>query len=130
MSIKYIITKIKYIISGRKMSYIINYFRKNGIIIGENCNIYSNIITSESMLIEIEDNVTISNDVQLITHDNSICKIDSNYTDLFGKIKIGNNCFIGARTIILPGVSLEDNIIVGAGSVVTKSFNEKIIIIA
>ena len=35
---------------------------------------------------------------------------------------IGNNVWIGAGAIILPGVSLGDNCIVGAGSVVTKSF--------
>jgi len=36
-------------------------------------------------------------------------------------IKIGNDCWIGARVIILPGVEIGDRVIVGAGSVVTKS---------
>jgi len=35
-------------------------------------------------------------------------------------IRIGNDCWIGARAIILPGVSIEDGCIVAAGSVVTK----------
>ena len=35
---------------------------------------------------------------------------------------IGEHCFIGARSIILPGVTLGDHCIVGSGSVVTKSF--------
>ena len=39
---------------------------------------------------------------------------------MFGKIKIGNNVFIGMRSIILPGVTIGDNVIVGAGSIVTK----------
>lgn len=43
---------------------------------------------------------------------------------MFGEIRIGNNCFIGARTVILPGVSLADTTIVAAGSVVTKSVSE------
>lgn len=43
------------------------------------------------------------------------------FSDLFGRIEIGNNCFIGARCIIMPGVTIGDNCIVGAGSVVTKS---------
>ena len=34
---------------------------------------------------------------------------------------MGNNCFIGYGSIILPGVKIADNCIVGAGSVVTKS---------
>lgn len=35
--------------------------------------------------------------------------------------RIGQNCFIGGRALILPGVTIGDSCIVGAGSVVTKS---------
>ena len=106
------------------------YFRREGMKVGKNCHIYSNIVTSESYLIEIGDNVTISNGVQLITHDNSICKVCPELTDTFGFIHIGDNSFIGAKTVILPGVSLPNNTIVGSGSVVTKSFSEERMIIA
>ena len=34
--------------------------------------------------------------------------------------RIGDNCFIGTRSIILPGVTIGNEVIVGAGSVVTK----------
>ncbi len=37
----------------------------------------------------------------------------------FAPITIGDNCFIGMHSIIMPGVSVGDNSIVGAGSVVT-----------
>lgn len=37
-------------------------------------------------------------------------------------ITIGQNCWIGANAVILPGVTLGDRCIVGAGAVVTKSF--------
>ncbi len=43
---------------------------------------------------------------------------------------IGKNCWIGMNSVVLPGVELADNIIVGAGSVVTKSFKESNIVIA
>ena len=56
-----------------------------------------------------------------ITHDNSVEKLKIGFSDLFGRIDIGENCFIGARSVIMPGVTIGDNCIVGAGSVVTKS---------
>lgn len=103
----------------------IKFLLKKGIKIGNNCHIYSNIATTESYLIEIKDDVTISTDVTFLTHDNSISKVDRSMTDLFGKITIGNNCFIGSNVLILPGIKIEDNIIVGAGSIICKSLTEK-----
>jgi acetyltransferase-like isoleucine patch superfamily enzyme len=45
-------------------------------------------------------------------------------------IQIGKHCWLGANVTILPGVKLGDNVIVGAGSVVTKSFSQENITIA
>ena len=42
--------------------------------------------------------------------------------DYRNPIRIGNKCWIGANAIVLPGVSLGDHVIVGAGAIVTKSF--------
>ena len=92
--------------------------------IGSNCRIFCDVSTSESYLVEIGDNVTISGNVKLITHDASIQKIVPNVTDLFGKIKIGDNCFIGQGAIIMYGVTIPDNTIIAAGSVITKSIPE------
>src|SRR4030042_937975 len=39
----------------------------------------------------------------------------------FGRIVIGDNCFIGAHAIIMPDVSIGSNAVVGAGAVVTRS---------
>lgn len=111
-----------------KHEFIIEYFRRHGITIGNNCHIYSRIGTPEPYLLTIGDNVTISTDVHFITHDNSICKVLPEFTDVFGKINIGDNCFIGANSIILPGVTLMPNTIVAAGSVVTKSFKGNVVV--
>ena len=43
-------------------------------------------------------------------------------------IAIGNNVWIGSKSIILKGVKLGDNVIVAAGSVVTKSFAGNVMI--
>jgi acetyltransferase-like isoleucine patch superfamily enzyme len=128
--IQYLFVKIKSKVFKKNPESVNNYFRKKGIKIGIGTKLYSNIMTPEPYLITLGKNVTISNDVQFITHDNSVSKILPDYTDVFGKIIIGDNCFIGAKSIILYGCELTDNIIVAAGSVVTKSFNEKNIIIA
>lgn len=48
--------------------------------------------------------------------------------DTFGKIKIGNNVYIDNCALILPGVLIGNNVIVGAGSVVTKSVPDNVII--
>lgn len=43
-------------------------------------------------------------------------------------INIGDNCWIGAGSVINPGVSLGNNVVVGSGSVVTKSFGDNVVI--
>lgn len=45
-------------------------------------------------------------------------------------VNIGNNCWIGMNSVLLPGVTLGEHTIVGAGSVVTKSFPEGNCVIA
>ncbi len=41
------------------------------------------------------------------------------YTKI-AKVKIGNYVFIGENTVILPGVTIGDRVIIGSGSIVTK----------
>ncbi len=43
-------------------------------------------------------------------------------------VVIGDNCWIGGNAVINPGVSLGNNVVVGAGSVVTKSFGDNVVI--
>lgn len=102
---------------------IIQYYRKLGMTIGEDTHIFSRLISSEPFLISIGKNVTISTGVSLLTHDASVGAIVGRhvYSDIVGPITIGNNRFIGANSIILPGVRIPDNSIVAAGSVVTKT---------
>lgn len=105
-------------------------YRNYGVKIGKNVRSFSHLMTTEPYLLEFGDNTTVSFDVVFITHDNSATKVIPNASSIYGRIKVGKNCFIGARTVIMPGVELGDNVIVGAGSVVTKSFLEDGTIIA
>jgi len=94
---------------------------KKGFISGEefNCFSWMGIDTHMPWLITIGDNVTISFNVTILTHDASTNK--AGLETKIGFVRIGNNCFVGAGTTILCGVSIGDNVIIGAGSVVTKS---------
>lgn len=110
----------------------IERWRSKGIKIGENCHIYSMLpLGRDCFLLNIGDNVTISSNVTLLFHDASVGNATRwKYTDILGEVFIGNNCFLGWGAIILPGVSLAEGTIVGAGSVVTKSVEEKNMVIA
>jgi acetyltransferase-like isoleucine patch superfamily enzyme len=62
--------------------------------------------------IHIDEGTYIAFDAAILTHDMTrAIKTDT---------RIGKNCFIGARSIILPGVTIGDNCVVGSGAVVTK----------
>lgn len=45
-----------------------------------------------------------------------------------GNVNIGNNCWLGFGVVILPNVTLGDNVTVGANSVVTKSFPDNVVL--
>lgn len=68
-------------------------------------------------LIEIGDDVTMSIRVTLMAHDASTKKL-TGYTRL-GRIKIGDHVFLGANATVLPGVTIGNGAVIGAGSVVT-----------
>ena len=93
---------------------------KRGLSVGKNFNRQQGcfIDPTHCWLIEIGDNVTMSIRVVLMAHDASTKNV-TGYTKI-GKIKIGNNVFIGANSIILPNVTVGDNSIIGANSVITK----------
>ena len=47
----------------------------------------------------------------------------------FGKpITIGDNCWLGANSTVVPGVTLGDNVVVAAGAVVTKSYGSNVVL--
>jgi len=104
----------------KKKRYISGLVNK-GLRLGKNVLIVDTFFfdPSHCYLISIGDNCTICPNVRLIAHDAST-KNHLGYTK-FGKITIGENCFIGDSTIVLPNVTIGQNSIIGAGSVVTKS---------
>ena len=127
--LRYYYAKIKSIL--KKDNEIVNqYYRSGGVKIGKNCLICTPIHPHrDNCLLEIMDDVVISTDVEFVLHDFSASRVVKGTSNMFGKITIGKNSFIGARSVIMYGVELADNTIVAAGSVVTKSFRDGNVVI-
>lgn len=91
-----------------------------GMKVGENFGRLNGVILDPShcWLIEIGDNVTLAPRVHILCHDAST-KQFLNYTKI-GRVTIGNDVFIGAESVVLPGVTIGDRVVVGANSTVTK----------
>lgn len=101
----------------------IAYARKKGVMVGNNCRIYIRSWGSEPFLIHLGDDVTVTAGVKFITHDGSTCLVKDNKGNryqYYAPIYVGSHVFIGVNTIIMPGVTIGSNVVIGAGSVVTK----------
>ena len=109
----------------------IKYWRRQGMKIGSSCLINNVNFSTEPYLIEIGDHVAIAAGTDFITHDGAIwCfRQEMKNADVFGKIRIGNNVFIGNNCTILPNTSVGDNCIIGAGSTVRGQFPDNSVIV-
>lgn len=103
----------------------------NNIYFGNNCEVNMNCIFLDDNKITIGDNALIAPNVNIYTAFHP-----TNAIDRFGEPKkdgsfefcktqsapvtIGNNVWIGGSVVIMPGVEIGDNVVIGAGSVVTK----------
>lgn len=77
---------------------------------------------SEPWMITIGDNVHITSGCKFITHDGGtlILRRFQKNLELTFPIVIHDNVYLGVNTIVLPGVTIGENSIIGAGSIVTK----------
>lgn len=93
---------------------------KRGLRIGRNFKRMGGVIIDPSHCyhITIGDNVTLAPRVHILAHDASF-GLFSGKTRA-ANVSIGNDVFVGASSIILPGVHIGNRVIIGAGSVVTK----------
>lgn len=99
---------------------------EDGLQVGENCSLAGDVyFGTKPYLVKIGNRVDVSRGVVFITHDGADAWLFADrpdYTDFkyYESIEIKDNCFIGIRTILLPGVTVGPNSIIGAGSVVTR----------
>lgn len=99
---------------------------------GEHVYYHPTSIPSEPELVSIGNNVSIASNVRFITHDifdyTWNYQSEYKYKQKFDSITLQDNVIIGADSIINYGVILRKDTIVAAGSVVSKSFPDGVII--
>ena len=105
----------------------IQYLKSGGVKVGDGTFVLDpkkiQIDISRPELLEIGENVFLHRGTIILTHDwASWCFVNSHndFLPSHGKVKIGNNVWLGENVTILKGVTIGDNVIIGIGSVVTK----------
>lgn len=126
--LKRIITKLESMRAKTSNQNYINWLRKHGVRIGDNCAFFGrhelHIDLTRPSLIELGNDVIITRGVLLLTHGYDWAVLREKYGEVLGsgkKITIKDNVFIGTFAKIMPGVTIGSNTIVAAGSIVTKS---------
>lgn len=137
-----IIKKVIYLNVDLYMKVYVKYLRDVGISISGQPKFISPDVYFDGnnyKKIIIGDNVTISREVMILTHDYSITTalaslgkvIKRHEGELYfsKSITIGDNCFIGARVSLLPGTTVGNNVIIGACSVVKGNIPDDSIVV-
>lgn len=89
---------------------------------------YSNSLVDTLVpdLVEIGDDFMSAPGSIILAHDASLFMFVGKYK--IQKTIIGNKVFLGANSVILPGIKVGNNVIVGAGAVVTKNVNDNSVV--
>lgn len=113
----------------------VEHLRSLGMVIGDSAVIYSpkhcTIDTTRLWMIEIGSNVSITEGVTILTHGYDWNVFKGMYGDVLGsagRVKIGDNVFIGMRSTILKGVTIGDNVVIGANSLISKDVPDNCVV--
>ena len=98
----------------------------NSLIIGKNCTIHGNteLALCESTNLKIGDDCLISKNCQLRTSDMHSIIANDKRINIAKDIKIGKHNWICQNVIILKGVETKNNVVIGAGTILSKSISE------
>ena len=104
----------------------VDFARALGVRVGKNCRLLGvtlDTFGTEPYLVTLGNHVTVTSGVKFVTHDGGVWVFRDEYPnmDVFGPIVVEDNVFIGINSILLPGVRVGHNSVIGAGSVVTHS---------
>lgn len=97
--------------------------------VGENFFANFNLTILDEALVTIGDNAFIGPNVSIFTACHPLeAEARNRMIEWAEAVSIGDNVWIGGNAVILPGVTLGHNVVVGAGAVVTKSFPDNCLI--
>lgn len=88
---------------------------------------FSTIQTTENTQVRIGKKTSISHNVRIYTSASETDQdfvLNNEFSKKEGDVVVGNGVWIGANTFINPGIVIEDNVVIGANSVVTKNLLE------
>lgn len=103
----------------------VGYARSLGVTVGERCRLLdlnAGTFGSEPYLITIGDHVTVTTGAHFVTHDGGVWVFREEHpdADMLAPIRVGNNVFLGLNVTVMPGVTIGDNVVIGAGALVTR----------
>ena len=100
----------------------VQYARYIGVKMGGNFIADKDHWPSEPYLITIGSNCALTKGVKIFTHGGArVARRKYPNYDVFGMVEVGDYCYIGTNSLIMPGVKIGNGSMVAAGSVVTKS---------
>ena len=88
--------------------------------IGKGVGIFENTVINPSEPVEIGDYCGIGADVMIWTH-GAWLDITQGFPAEFGPVKIGDNVWLPARSIVLPNVTIGNNVVIGINSIINRS---------
>ena len=98
------------------------------ITVGENFYANHNLVILDCAKVEFGDNVFIGPNCSFYTAGHPLdAKQRNEGLEYAHPIKVGNNVWLGGNVVVLPGVSIGNNSVIGAGSVVTKDIPENVV---
>jgi acetyltransferase-like isoleucine patch superfamily enzyme len=103
----------------------VGYARSIGVQMGRDCRLLGldrGTFGTEPYLVRLGDHVSLTNGVRFVTHDGGVWVFRKEHpdVDVIAPIVVGNNVYFGYFSMILPGVTIGNDCVIGAGSVVTR----------
>jgi len=121
------VKSLQYRWAKRDSQRFVRWLRRRGCRVGEGVEFHGlqhiSIDTTRPSLVEIGNNVVFTRGCVLLTHGYDwfvLRNLRGKVLCSSGRVRIGDNVFLGVNCVVLQGVTIGDNVILGAGSVVTR----------